>query len=108
VIDMAGIRGVGQLVDDNGKGTLAYSPLSGQRLTGVETTTQVAATTASSLLRIVGTAAINYNISTSTTDAVTTSMAYLPANTIEYVKVVKGIERFAFLGSSVVYITALR
>lgn len=103
-----GSYGVGQLVDDNGRGTLAYSPSTGVRITGVESTTVNSGTTVSSLVRIVATAAVNFNVTTETTSAVTTSMAYLPANTVELVKVVKGKESVSFLGSAVIYVTSLR
>lgn len=104
-----GAYGVSQLIDDNGKGTMAYTPSTNSlRLTGIESTTVRSGTTISSLVRIVATGAVNYTVRAVTTDAVTTSMAYLPANTIEYVKVVKGKEEVSFLGSAIIYVTSLR
>jgi hypothetical protein len=98
-----------QAQDDNHNAFEAVKPKTGFRLTGVETTTQRMSTTIdSSVIRVVSTAAINYAVSESTTAAVTTSDAYLPANTVEYIRAEKGYDRFAFLGSSVVYITTMK
>lgn len=94
--------------DDNNKTLKALTPKSTERLTGLETTTIVSSTSATGLLRIVATGNINFNITTSTTDSVTTTMAFLPANHVEYFKVDKGRDRFAFLGSTVVYVTSMK
>jgi hypothetical protein len=68
----------------------------------------MAAAVTSGLIRVVGVAAINYAITTSTTDSVTTSDAYLPAATVEFIRVDNGLDKFAFLGSTIVYITIMQ
>ena len=102
-------NGFSKAVDDNHKDAEAYKPKTGYRLTGTETTTQRMTTTVNTgLVRIVSVGAINYSVTTSTTDAVTTSDTYLPANTIEHVKATNGSDRIAFLGSTIVYIMTMQ
>ena len=86
----------------------AFKPKTGQRLTGIETTTISSAVFDSGLIRVVSVAAINFTISPTTTDAVTTSMAYLPAATVEYFKVNRESDKFYFMGSTVVYVTSMK
>lgn len=101
-------EGFSLIRDDNNKCAEVFTPKTGQRLTGIETTTVSSGTFDSGLVRVVATVAINFAVSTSSTDAVTTSAAYLPANTIEYVKVNRELDRIRFLGSSVVYMTSMK
>jgi hypothetical protein len=102
-------KGFQVAIDENSRTFEAVKPKTGYRLTGTETTTvRMAAAATSGLIRVVSIAAINYAITTSTTDSVTTSDAYLPAATIEYIRVDNAIDKFAFMGSSVVYITIMQ
>jgi len=95
------------VIDDNRTVHSYFTPKTGQRLTGIDSTTMVFSTSDTALIRIVADAAINYIVTNVTTTAVTTSDAYLPAATIEYVKVVRGVDRIAFVGSTVVHIVSV-
>ena len=101
-------EGVSLFLDDNKKHYGAFSPKTGQRITAVESTTGASAVFDSGLIRVVASAAINFNIRPTTTDVVTTSMAYLPANTVEYFKINRELDKFYFLGSSIVYVTSMK
>jgi len=94
--------------DDNKCPAEVFTPKTGQRITGVESTTVSSGTFDSGLIRMVAAAAVNYAVSTSSTDAVTTSDAYLPANTIEYVKLNRELDRVRCLGSTVIYLNSLK
>jgi hypothetical protein len=96
-------------LDDNKRPFEAVRPKTGYRLTGTETTTvRTNAVVTTGLVRICPVAAINVSITTSTTDAVTTSDVYIPAGHVEYFSARKDQDYVAFLGSTVVYITIMQ
>ena len=101
------VKGFYGVIDDNKKPHSYFTPKTGQRLTGTESTTIVGVTSDTALVRIVAEAAINYIVTNVTTTAATTSDAYLPANTIEFVKVTPSVDRIAFVGSTVVHIVSV-
>ena len=104
---MTTTKGFALAIDDNRREVFALTPKTTERVSGESGTSAVLDT---GLVRVVGTNAINFRITTSTTDAVTTSDAYLPASVAEHFKVKKGTDRFAFLASTttIVYVTTMQ
>ena len=91
-------------IDDNGKPSQIFKPKTTQHLTGNDITTVTSAVFDSSIVKITPLAAINYNV---TTDAITTDDAYLATGEVMYIKVVRGVDKVSFLGSTQVYLTSL-
>ena len=101
-------QGFAQVIDDNRKPAAIFKPKTTVRLTGIETTTVRSAIADSSIVKITAVAAGNYAVTTSATDAVTTSDPYLVAGEPMYLKVDRERDYVAFMGSTVVYITTLK